>query len=322
MASALKEQHAVFLGNLDDSVPKEDVAAMIKRLILQASGLTVELAAIRVKHSRPSRCLTAFVNFSSQVDQRRTLQTLSNIPVIPQGLVKPGRKLKVDIYKPKFSQPQQVNFTNGDSFFKGQQLGNETRILEFKRGGGDLRKQLKKHLAKYTCAFLNSQGGTLMIGVDDTGFVQGVHCDRAQEDQTRINIDDIIHQFDPPVLPQMYQVQFTPVRDESGIEADLNLKVIEIQVNHSRPDTLYETPSGEVYIRRDGSIRGPLRPKDIQEWCRLKFSNNSDSEDTALKNQVDNLQERLQKLESNRQELDSSNNNDVKRTNSTVCTIL
>ena len=129
------------------------------------------------------------------------------------GLVKSGRKLKVDIYKPKvtaaqlptINDPTIPDITGPDepysndhlndktaasshvprptdpvaddtadstkTYHRGQQLGNETRMLEFKKAGGDLQKHLKKHLAKYICAFLNSQGGTLMLGVDDTGMV-------------------------------------------------------------------------------------------------------------------------------------------------------
>lgn len=53
----------------------------------------------------------------------------------------------------------------------GQYLGNETRNMEFKRGGGQyMKKQLKDHVAKYVCCFLNAgEGGSLFIGVDDNG---------------------------------------------------------------------------------------------------------------------------------------------------------
>lgn len=31
---------------------------------------------------------------------------------------------------------------------------------------------------------------------------------------------------------------------------------------------LYETDQGEVFLRRDGSIQGPLSVGAIQDWCR------------------------------------------------------
>ena len=52
----------------------------------------------------------------------------------------------------------------------GENLGNESRHIEFKAGQGSyLQKQLKDHVAKYMVAFLNSEGGTLLIGVSDGG---------------------------------------------------------------------------------------------------------------------------------------------------------
>ena len=56
-------------------------------------------------------------------------------------------------------------------YLVGEQLGNETRNKEFKKGEGDyLKKVLKKDVSKYVCAFLNSGGkGTLYVGVNDFG---------------------------------------------------------------------------------------------------------------------------------------------------------
>jgi len=55
----------------------------------------------------------------------------------------------------------------------GQNLGNESRHMEFKAGQGSyMQKQLKEHVAKYICAFLNSEGGTLLVGVNDSGIYE------------------------------------------------------------------------------------------------------------------------------------------------------
>lgn len=48
-------------------------------------------------------------------------------------------------------------------------------------------------------------------------------------------------------------------------------KVIRLTVHtpkaQSQPQ-LYQTDQGEVFLRRDGSIQGPLSASAIQEWCR------------------------------------------------------
>ena len=40
-------------------------------------------------------------------------------------------------------------------------------------------------------------------------------------------------------------------------------------MNAGQPKTLYSTPSGEVFIRRDGSVHGPMKIREILEWSRL-----------------------------------------------------
>lgn len=48
-------------------------------------------------------------------------------------------------------------------------------------------------------------------------------------------------------------------------------KVIRLSVHAPRAQAepqLYETDQGEVFLRRDGSIQGPLSGHAIQEWCR------------------------------------------------------
>lgn len=152
-------------------------------------------------------------------------------------------------------------------------MGCETRNVEFKRGGGEyLTVTLKHHVRKYMCAFLNSEGGSLFVGVEDSGFVHGVRCNHKDEDRVRLLVDTILKGFKPQVFPAAYSLSFIPVirAEDTGIF----LKVIRLSVHppkqHGEP-LLYETDQGEVYLRRDGSIQGPLCGSAIQEWCRQVF---------------------------------------------------
>uniref|UniRef100_A0A8D0GN96 Schlafen like 1 n=1 Tax=Sphenodon punctatus TaxID=8508 RepID=A0A8D0GN96_SPHPU len=157
-----------------------------------------------------------------------------------------------------------------EHLFYGAFLGSETRNVEFKRGGGEyLTLTLKHHVRKYTCAFLNSEGGSLFVGVEDSGFVHGVRCGHRDEDRVRLLIDSILKGFKPQVFPDAYTLRFIPVikAEDSGIL----LKVIRLSVHPPKQQAeplLYETDQGEVYLRRDGSIQGPLSGSAIQEWCR------------------------------------------------------
>ncbi|XP_032270705.1 schlafen-like protein 1 [Phoca vitulina] len=161
-----------------------------------------------------------------------------------------------------------------ERLFQGAFLGNETRSVEFKRGGGEyLSLAFKHHLRRYVCAFLNSEGGSLFVGVEDSGLVQGVRCSHHDEDRVRLLVDSILQGFQPQVFPDAYTLSFIPVVSTSA--SGTPLKVIRLSVHTPRAQAepqLYETDQGEVFLRRDGSIQGPLSGHAIQEWCRQKWA--------------------------------------------------
>ena len=49
----------------------------------------------------------------------------------------------------------------------------ESTTLEFK----ECRRKLNKNVYETVCAFLNRQGGTLLLGVNDSGTVTGIDLD-------------------------------------------------------------------------------------------------------------------------------------------------
>ncbi|XP_020839117.1 schlafen-like protein 1 [Phascolarctos cinereus] len=186
-----------------------------------------------------------------------------------------------------------------EKLFYGAFLGNETRNVEFKRGGGEyLNLALKHHVRRYVCAFLNSEGGSFFVGVEDSGFVRGIRCSHHEEDQVRLLVDSILQGFKPQVFPDAYTLTFIPVVKAEGSNNHL-LKVVRLTVHRPRAclePLLYETDLGEVFLRRDGSIQGPLSGSAIQEWCRQKWIaelNKLQKRVSDLTIEKENLQERL-----------------------------
>ncbi|XP_019592657.2 schlafen-like protein 1 [Rhinolophus sinicus] len=163
-----------------------------------------------------------------------------------------------------------------ERLFQGAFLGSETRNLEFKRGGGEyLSLTFKHHVRRYVCAFLNSEGGSLFVGVEDSGLVQGIRCGHRDEDRVRLLVDSILQGFRPQVFPDAYTLTFIPVVSTSA--PNTPLKVIRLSVHAPKAQAqalpqLYETDQGEVFLRRDGSIQGPLAIHAIQEWCTQKWT--------------------------------------------------
>uniref|UniRef100_A0A8B9Q895 Schlafen like 1 n=1 Tax=Apteryx owenii TaxID=8824 RepID=A0A8B9Q895_APTOW len=147
----------------------------------------------------------------------------------------------------------QQEIVGQERLFYGAFMGSKTRNVEFKQGSGEyLMGTLKHHVRKYVCAFLNSEGGSLFVGVEDTGFVHGVHCGHREEDRIRLLIDSILKGFKPQVFPDTYALTFIPVV-KAG-DPGTCLKVIRLSV---------QAPGSQ-----DGSIQGPLSGSAIQEWCR------------------------------------------------------
>lgn len=55
---------------------------------------------------------------------------------------------------------------------------------------------------------MNSEGGSLLIGVLDSGMVCGVKVDHETEDQACLHVDNAIKTFNPTLLPYNYTLDF------------------------------------------------------------------------------------------------------------------
>ncbi|KAM9693363.1 schlafen-like protein 1 isoform 1-T1 [Dama dama] len=200
-----------------------------------------------------------------------------------------------------------------ERLFQGAFLGNETRNLEFKRGGGEyLSQAFKHHLRRYVCAFLNSEGGSLLVGVEDSGLVQGIRCSHRDEDRVRLLVDSVLQGFQPQVFPDAYKLTFIPVVSTSTTGTPLKVIRLSVQAPKAQAEPqLYETDQGEVFLRRDGSIQGPLSVHAIQEWCRQKWMA-----------ELSKLEDRLQVLTAEKEQLQQQLQQQQHRPVSCTCCVL
>ncbi|XP_040909718.1 schlafen-like protein 1 [Toxotes jaculatrix] len=164
------------------------------------------------------------------------------------------------------------DITNCQWFHYGAHIGNETRKIEFKQGHGKVvTEDFHRQVRIYGCAFLNSGGGSLLVGVKDNGVVCGVKFSHKMEDETRLQVDRIMKQFVPPLLPNNCSLHFLPVVKPQ--EEGHQLKVLRLTFRpptFSEP-TLFQVGQGEVYVRWDGSVQGPLGASVILEWARQEL---------------------------------------------------
>uniref|UniRef100_A0A8C5RKE1 Schlafen like 1 n=1 Tax=Laticauda laticaudata TaxID=8630 RepID=A0A8C5RKE1_LATLA len=298
--SGQTQTYFLYVGNLNPKHSSEDLCSMLKDTLSMAS---VRLQRYDIEVIKKRKQAYAFVQVATEISLEQVLKQLLLASEaehnLSKELVQKGKNLVVGQGKKGGGPGKSVrypwrlvdwpvtflNSTRSDSaivhkeivgrecLFYGAFIGGETRNVEFKQGSGEyLTTTLKHHLRKYTCAFLNSEGGSLFVGVEDNGLVRGVKCDHKEEDRIRLLTDSLLKTFKPQVFPTAYTLSFVPVikAEDTGIF----LKVIRLSVHPPKPHAeplLYETDQGEVYLRRDGSIQGPLSGSAIQEWCRQKW---------------------------------------------------
>nr|XP_013798404.1 PREDICTED: schlafen-like protein 1 [Apteryx mantelli mantelli] len=300
------QPHTLYLGNLNPRYSPEVLCSILKD-ILGTAGLVLQRHHIEVV--KKPRQVYALVQLGNEMSLEHIAKQLLVAADMEQSLIRElvvkGKTLVVAEGKQKApsSQEDREEIVGQERLFYGAFMGSETRNVEFKRGSGEyLMGTLKHHVRKYVCAFLNSEGGSLFVGVEDTGFVHGVHCGHREEDRIRLLIDSILKGFKPQVFPDTYALTFIPVVKAGDPGTCLKVIRLSVQAPGSQGELLlYETDQGEVYLRRDGSIQGPLSGSAIQEWCRQKWSGELkklEEKIEVLLKEKENLLQQLNQLQS------------------------
>jgi len=70
----------------------------------------------------------------------------------------------------------------------------------------------RQYISKYACGMLNSgEGGTIYMGILDSGYVGGLMLTEFQKDHIILNISETFQNFTPQVPKHLYSVTFVPV---------------------------------------------------------------------------------------------------------------
>ncbi|ESU34717.1 Putative ATP-binding protein [Giardia duodenalis] len=117
---------------------------------------------------------------------------------------------------------------------------------------------VKNYCTKYLNAFINTYGGQLLLGVEDTGRIKGVVLSQRDKDRIRLAIDALINQTVPWVDAHIHSLNFIPVEDKQDHMSsgyDNTRYVIAISVSHgSAPLYFTSFTHKSAYVRRNGSI--------------------------------------------------------------------
>jgi len=110
---------------------------------------------------------------------------------------------------------------------------------------------LKKKLKASICAFLNTNGGRILIGVRNTGFrVKGLFLTTNDQDNLIRDVDALLREFHPKVDPEEVSTSFIPIKKTDGTYKP-GFYVVKILVRRGKPNELYFTAK-DCYKRRNG----------------------------------------------------------------------
>lgn len=142
----------------------------------------------------------------------------------------------------------------------------ESRHVEYKAGGGNYqRHHLPSDVRRYGSAFLNTSGGTLIIGVADDGIICGIRFPTYQHKQdVRELVRSEFRRFTPAVGDNLYEINFIPCNKNDTY-------VLEVSIRPGDPSEIYSDGEDKMYYKRDGSVEGPLWPHKIKEIVHSKY---------------------------------------------------
>lgn len=107
----------------------------------------------------------------------------------------------------------------------------------------------------YICGFLNSEGGSMYFGINDSGIIKGINLGRSDIDEFQINLDQTLRKFTPKVFPDAVKLTFHEVANDKSCKKIIQNKyVVEILVKNAQSTDVYVTGDNLSFIRRHGSL--------------------------------------------------------------------
>lgn len=148
----------------------------------------------------------------------------------------------------------------------------ESETLEFKSTfqwdviQGKLNQELRKSVLKTIAAFLNSEGGTLVIGVEDDGSLFGMERDLALVNNSKDRYSNLL----TTLMTDKIGPEFSPYI-ELRYEALDGHEVCVIDVSHSSTPAYYSGDKGSEFYARFGPTSRLLDPEETVHYINNKW---------------------------------------------------
>lgn len=85
------------------------------------------------------------------------------------------------------------------------------------------RERSRGPISRVLNAFLNTgDGGTVYMGVVDEGHVLGLNFTQYRKDHIKVELDDVMASYKPPVERHRYKIKFVPVVEENATKEEID----------------------------------------------------------------------------------------------------
>jgi hypothetical protein len=130
--------------------------------------------------------------------------------------------------------------------------------IEFENYRYPFNKDIIDELKRSYCGFLNGQGGSIYIGINAQGIVEGLNLEYKQRDTIRNELVNYTYDFFPKCRINKINVFFIKIKNSITKNLIENLYVIKINVIRGEPYVLYSLTSKEGFIstlRLNGQLK-------------------------------------------------------------------
>lgn len=150
--------------------------------------------------------------------------------------------------------------------------GGESQTVEFKSTlqwdvrQGKQNTALRHQVLKTVAAFLNTDGGTLVIGVEDDGHVLGLDADLALVANSRDRFEQLL----ASLLSEHLGAQYAPLI-RSGFEEVDGKPIYVIEVQPAPEPVFLKGPKGEEFYVRVGTTTRSLNPRETVKYIQNRW---------------------------------------------------
>jgi len=148
--------------------------------------------------------------------------------------------------------------------------------IEFQNYSYPFDKAIIVELKRSYCGFLNGQGGSIYLGINGKGIVEGLKLEYKQRDTIRNELVNYTYDFFPKCRIDKINVSFIKIKNGETKNLIENLFVVKINVIRGEPYVLYSLTSKEGFIstlRLNGQLKTLTAEeihKEIMERGKLK----------------------------------------------------